>query len=163
VAIGRSVAGTFNTAKGEDAIRAADTPPARPALDRRRERLLASALAAPEGTPKRLLLPPRATDDSSRHRIPRWFSEASDNNRLVKEGRRVEIGSPRVRLKTPWIKPRNGILRCHARTDGSFREAAGLGWLITEDSKGEGSAIAEGARNLGGQQTAFDAEVTAIE
>jgi hypothetical protein len=27
VAIGRSVAGTFSTTKGEDAIRAADTPP----------------------------------------------------------------------------------------------------------------------------------------
>ena len=45
--IGRTVAGTFSTAKGEDAIHAADIPPTRPALDRRRERLLASALAAP--------------------------------------------------------------------------------------------------------------------
>jgi hypothetical protein len=35
VAIGRSVAGTFGMAKGEDAMRAADTPPTRPALDRR--------------------------------------------------------------------------------------------------------------------------------
>jgi hypothetical protein len=82
-AIGRSVAGTFGTAKGEDAVRAADTPPARPALDQRRKRLLASALSAPEGTPKRLLLPPRATDDSSRHCMPKWFAEASDNNRLI--------------------------------------------------------------------------------
>jgi hypothetical protein len=36
VAIGREVAGTFSTAKGEDAIRAGDVPPTRPALDRRR-------------------------------------------------------------------------------------------------------------------------------
>jgi hypothetical protein len=57
VAIGRAVAGTFSSTKGEDAIRAADIPPTRPALNRRRERLLAAALAAPEGTPKRLLLP----------------------------------------------------------------------------------------------------------
>jgi hypothetical protein len=39
-AIGRSVSGSFSTTKGEDAVRAVDTPPAKPALDRRRERLL---------------------------------------------------------------------------------------------------------------------------
>jgi len=48
--LGRTVAGTFSAAKGEDAIRAADIPPPKPTLDRRRERLLASALVAP-GTP----------------------------------------------------------------------------------------------------------------
>jgi ribonuclease HI len=162
-AIARSVAGTFSTTKGEDAIRAADTPPTKPALDQRRERLLASALTAPEGTPKRLLLPPKATDDSSRHCIPRWFAEASDNNQLVKEGRQTEISSPRVRLEAPWSEPGEGRKICHAWTDGCFREAAGMGWLITKDGKGEGPVISEGARNLGGQQTAFDAEVAAIE
>jgi hypothetical protein len=50
--IARAVAGTFSSTKGEDAIRAADIPPARPALDRRRERLLAAIVAAPKGTPK---------------------------------------------------------------------------------------------------------------
>jgi hypothetical protein len=167
MAIGRGVAGTFSTAKGEDAIRAANVPPTGPALDHRRERLLAAALAAPDGTPKKLLLPPRATDDSSRRRIPRWFAEASDHNRLVKEGRQVEISRPRVRLKTPWSKPSARTrgqpeAACHAWTDGSFREAAGLGWVITQDDKGEGQDVAQGARNLGGHQTAFDAEVTAI-
>jgi hypothetical protein len=49
--IGRTVAGTFSTAKGDDAIRAADTPPTGRTLDRRRERLLASALAAPQTHP----------------------------------------------------------------------------------------------------------------
>ena len=48
-ALGRAVAGTFNKAKGEDAIRTADIPPTEPALDRRRERLLTAVLAAPEG------------------------------------------------------------------------------------------------------------------
>jgi ribonuclease HI len=169
VAIGRAVAGTFASTKGEDAIRAADTPPAKPALNRRRERLMAAALAAPEGTTKRLLLPPRATDDSSRHRIPRWYCEASDHNRLVKEGRKVEISTPRVRPKTPWSN--NGAISggqeqpgvsCHAWTDGSYREAAGLGWVVTKDDKGEGPAIGQGARNLEGQQAAFDAEPVAI-
>jgi len=47
------------------------------------ELLIASyiALAAPTGTPKRALLPP--CDDSSRHRVPPWFREAS--NKFVKE------------------------------------------------------------------------------
>jgi ribonuclease HI len=156
-----------DAAKGEDAVRAADIPPARPALDRRRERLLASALSAPEGTPKRLLLPPRATDDSSRHRIPRWFAEASDNNRLIKEGRQVEISTPRVRLKTPWSKPRaqRRTARPHLpRLDGWILPRGSRTWLGNhEGHKGEGPNISQGARNLGGQQTAFDAEVTAIE
>jgi ribonuclease HI len=132
--------------QGEDAIRAADIPPTRPALDRRREILLAAALAAPEGTPRRLLLP-RATDDSSRHRIPRWFSEASAHNQLVKEGRAVE----------------NGRAVCHAWTDGSFQEAAGFGWIVTDDDRGERPPIAEGSRNIGSQQTAFDVELAVIE
>jgi ribonuclease HI len=45
--------------------------------------------------------------------------------------------------------------------DGSYREAAGLGWVITE--LGESTPIAQGTRNLGGQQTTFDAEVAVIE
>ena len=39
-ALGRAVAGTFSTARGEDTIRAAGIPPTQSALDRRRERLL---------------------------------------------------------------------------------------------------------------------------
>jgi hypothetical protein len=69
-------------------------------------------------------------------------------------------GCRAISATSSWSKPREV---CHAWTDGSFREAAGVGWLITKDSKGEGPVIAEGARNLGGQQTAFDAEVAAIE
>jgi ribonuclease HI len=126
---------------------------------------LAAALSAPEGTPKRLLLRPRATDDSSRHRIPRWYSEAtgSGGNRLIKEGRAVETSAPRARLKTPWTQPRSGRKLCHAWTDGSFKEAAGFGWIVTRDDKGGGPSVAEGLRNIGSQQTAFDAELAAIE
>jgi len=60
----------FSTAKGDDAVRAVDIPPTCPMLDRRRERLLAAVLAAPEGTPKKALLPAPPKDDSSRRRIP---------------------------------------------------------------------------------------------
>jgi hypothetical protein len=63
-------------------------------LDRRRERLLVSAMAAPAGTPKKALLPTHPEDGSSHHRIPRWFSEASDNGRLIGEGENIEKTSP---------------------------------------------------------------------
>jgi ribonuclease HI len=52
---------------------------------------------------------------------------------------------------------------CHAWTDGSFRRSAGLGWLITSYDKGAGTAVTQGARTFGDKQTAFDAEVAAIE
>jgi hypothetical protein len=50
--IGRMVSGTFSSTKRGYAIRAADTPPTGPTLDRRSERLLASALPAPLDKPK---------------------------------------------------------------------------------------------------------------
>jgi len=52
VAIGRAVAGTFSS-RARTPYEQQTSLPTRPALDRRRERLLASALAAPAGTPKR--------------------------------------------------------------------------------------------------------------
>jgi hypothetical protein len=73
VAIARTVAGTFRSTMGEDAIRAADTPPTKPAMDRRSERLLRAAMAAPTHSPNRLLLASHPEDDSSRHRISKWF------------------------------------------------------------------------------------------
>jgi hypothetical protein len=117
--IGRTVAGMFSTAKGEDTIRAADTPPTRLTLDRRRERLLASALAAPLDAPKRALLPPRAEDDSSRRRISPWYRGASGNRRLVKEGQQLERVRPLPRGRTPWVPP--GItFGSHTRVDGQI-------------------------------------------
>jgi hypothetical protein len=53
---------------------------AKPALNRRRERLLIAAMAAPTHSSKKLLLPSDPEDDSSRHRISRWFSSASLSN-----------------------------------------------------------------------------------
>jgi ribonuclease HI len=95
----------------------------------------------------------------------RWVSEASggSKNRLIKEGRTVEISTPRARLRTPWTQPRTGRKSCHAWTDGSFQEAAGSGWIITGDDKGGSPTVAEGLRNIGSQQTTFDAELAAIE
>jgi hypothetical protein len=161
VAIARTVAGTFSSTMGEDAIRAADIPPTRPALDRRRERLLVSAMAAPTHSPKRRLLPPSPEDDSSRHRKSKWFSAAA--NRWIKEGQPVERSTPRYRRATPWATPENPNPTCHAWTDGSFRKSAGLGWLVTEDDMGKGTIIAQGFKTLGDKQTAFDAELTAVQ
>ena len=140
VRIARTVAGTFSSAKGDDAVRAADTPPTKPALDRRRARLLASALSAPKGTPKEALLPLPASDDSSRRRVSIWHREASKD--LLMEGQEVEKSSPRVRDKTPWSPPPEGSRPLHAWTDGSFRVSAGLGWVVTADEDGAGDIIA---------------------
>jgi hypothetical protein len=35
--------------------------------------------------------------------------------------------------------------------------------MVSEDDKGEGPPITQGSRNIGSQQTAFDAELAAIE
>jgi hypothetical protein len=51
-AVARAVAGIFSTTAGSDAIRAADTPPTRAALDRRRDWLLTAVTVAPLGTPR---------------------------------------------------------------------------------------------------------------
>jgi hypothetical protein len=112
--IGRTVAKTFSSTKGVDAIRAADTLPTGPTLDRRRERLLASALAAPVDAPKRALLPPRAEDDSSRRRISPWFRGASGNGQLVKEGQTLERIRPLLRDRTPWAPPLSPSEALHA-------------------------------------------------
>jgi hypothetical protein len=130
VAIGRTVAGTFGAAKGEDAIRVADTPQAEPMLNRRRERLLISVMAALVGTPKKALLPTHPEDDSGRHRISEWFTEASDNGRLVREGEDIEKTPAFPRRSTPWITRSPDIQNidvCRAWTGGSFRKSAGLG------------------------------------
>jgi ribonuclease HI len=161
VAIARTVAGTFGTTKGEDAIRAGDIPPTKPALDRRREKFLIATMAAPSHSPRRRLLPTSPEDDSSRHRISKWFRAAAD--RLIKEGQPVERSTPCYRRATPWATPVNPTLTYHAWTDGSFRKSAGLGWIITEDDMGRGPVIAQGSKTLGDKQTAFDAELTAVE
>jgi ribonuclease HI len=135
-------------------------------LNRRRERLLISVMTAPVGTPKKALLPTHPEDDSGRHRIPKWFTEASDRGHLVKEGENVEKTFPLPRSPTLWTARSPNIPdidACHAWTDGSFRKSAGLGWIITGDNIGAGPTIAQGAKTLGTRQTAFDAEIAAIK
>ena len=112
-----------------------------------------------------ILTPAHPEDDSSRHRISKWFAAATDNGRLVREGQQVEPSSPTPRLRTLWVGRQNPAptVTCHAWTDGSLRRSAGFGWLITADDKGAGPAIAQGSRSLGNRQVAFDAEVAAIE
>jgi ribonuclease HI len=74
-----------------------------------------------------------------------------------------ERSTPCFRRATPWATPVNPTPTYHAWTDGSFRKSAGLGWIITEDDMGKGPAIAQGSKTLGDKQTAFDAELTAVE
>jgi hypothetical protein len=83
-------------------------------LDRRRERLLASVLTAPRGTPKRAFLPPSAEDDSSRRRLPPWLQGASVKGRLIKEGQQMEQIRPLTRDHTPWAPPALPLHAVHA-------------------------------------------------
>jgi hypothetical protein len=51
----------------------------------------------------------------------------------------------------------------HARTDGSSRRSAGLGWVTTGDDDGAGDVLALGSEPPSTRQTAFDAQVAAIQ
>ena len=82
--------------------------------------------------------------------------------RLHKEGQECEITAPRSCQPTRWVNQSNPEETRHGWTDDSYRQSAGLGWLITSDDQGTGLAIAQGAKSLGTRQTAFDAEVVAI-
>jgi hypothetical protein len=137
-------------------------------LNRRRERLLIPATTAQAGTPKKALLATHSEDDSSRHRISKWFSDASGTGRerLVSEGENVEKTFPLPRRPTIWTARSPDIPdidACHAWTDGSFRKSAGLAWVITGDDIGAGPTIAQGAKTLGTRQTAFDADIATTE
>jgi len=160
--LGRTVAGTFSTAKGGGAVRAADIPPTKPTLDRRRDRLFASALAALRYSPKQALIPPPATDDCSRKRLSPCYKGASRHGSLLKEGQAVGEASPRPRNRTPWTSPIADSVTAHAWVGGSFRKSSGIGWIVTTDHDGKGDAIAQRSESLGTRQTAFDAEVAAI-
>jgi ribonuclease HI len=70
---------------------------------------------------------------------------------------------PLPRHRTPWASPIAPEDAIHAWTDGSYRKSAGVGWVITKDAEGTGEALASDSKSLGPIQTAFDAEVTAIE
>jgi ribonuclease HI len=100
--------------------------------------------------------------------ISKWFSEACGTRSewLAREGENIEKTSPLPRRPTLWAARSPDIPdidTCHAWMDGSFRKSAGLGWVITGDDVGAGLTIAQGARTLGTRQTAFDAEIAAIE
>jgi ribonuclease HI len=75
----------------------------------------------------------------------------------------MERIQPLPRNRTPWASPAMPQDAVHAWTDGSFRKSAGVGWIITKDPEGKGDALAQDSKSLGPMQTAFDAEVTAIE
>jgi ribonuclease HI len=70
---------------------------------------------------------------------------------------------PLPRHRTPWAAPITPEDAIHAWIDRSFRKSAGVGWVITKDAEGKGEALASDSKSLGPIQTAFDAEVTAIE
>jgi ribonuclease HI len=105
-----------------------------------------------------------ANEDSGRRTVSGLFDEASSQGRLVKDGRTVEQCRPQRRQSLTWLPlpaPVEGT--CYAWTDGSYRNSAGAGWLISADPEGASPALASGSKVLGAHQTSFDAEITAIE
>jgi len=124
---------------------------------------LIATLVTLDDAPKRTFFPSPAEDDSGRHRISRWFQSATTHGKLLREGQNIERSIPELRQRTPWSDPLTAGGVCHAWTDGSLRQSAGFGWLITLDDTGTGTAVAHGTKTLGNKQTALDAEVGAIE
>jgi ribonuclease HI len=51
----------------------------------------------------------------------------------------------------------------HAWMDGSFRNSAGMGWIVTKDASGEDEALAQESKSRRPIQTSYDTEVSAIE
>jgi len=77
------------------------------------------------------------------------------------EGRDYQTRQP---FLSPWIPiPETSERTIHARADGSFQESAGAGWLVTRDAEGRGPALTQAMKVIGTEQTAFGAEVVAIE
>ena len=124
-------------------------------LDRRRELLLAAILASPKDAPKRALLPPSAEDDSSRHRV---FAPPLGMDTLREKDNRRSWSSP-ARV----IVHHGKTLSCFLPRLNTLGRSAGLGWVVTPDVQGNGDAISQGSKSLGGKQVAFDVEVAAIK
>jgi hypothetical protein len=93
-----------------------------------------------------------------------WLRRSSEG--LWSRGQKIEHTTPLPILYTPWIDRSSSGAETdtghevHLYTDGSYRETAGYGWTL-RDSKGY--EINCGSGSLGKNQTAYDAEVAAIE
>jgi ribonuclease HI len=93
-----------------------------------------------------------------------WLRRSSEG--LWSRGQKVEHTTPVPILYTPWIDRSSGGAETdtghevHLYTDGSYRETAGYGWTLRDST---GYEINCGSGSLGKNQTAYDAEVAAIE
>ena len=111
-------------------MRAADTPPTGPVLDRRRD-----GYSRPSWLHRRTRQSgPYSRRPRRSHRVSKWFRAASGNGHLVREGQPTELVLPRPRNRTQWEDSLlESTASCHAWTDGSLRRSARLGWVVTPD------------------------------
>ena len=138
-AIRRAVNSAFSTTGGKNVMRAADIPPTRPALDRRRGRFLTPNLTPPVDIPRRALPhhTQRATpaDAASPDGLLRLHEIGVTEEGEAVSRRKERSAKLRCRARTLTTMGRsiNPEETCHAWTDGPCRQSAGLGWLITSD------------------------------
>jgi ribonuclease HI len=162
--IGQDVAGTLRSTKTDDAIREAGTPPTRAALDRRTDRHFIRLVSNSVQHPCQSYIEGWDQLDDEPDTMDSWLRRSSEG--LWSRGQKVEHTTPLPILYTPWIDRSSGGAETdtghevHLYTDGSYRETAGYGWTL-HDSKGY--EINCGSGSLGKNQTAYDAEVAAIE
>jgi hypothetical protein len=115
-------------------------------------------------SPQRRVIPHPPPTTLPARGSPPGVQGTSNEGKFVKDERKIEITKPRQRLLSSSISiPETPKYTIHAWTDGSFRESAGAGWLVTRDADGRVPALVRGMKVLGTEQTPFDAEVTAVE
>jgi ribonuclease HI len=162
--IGQDVAGTLRSTKKDDAIREAGTPPTRAALDRRTDRHFIRLVSNSVQHPCQSYIEGWDQLDDEPDTMDSWLRRSSEG--WWSRGQKIEHTTPVPILYTPWIDRSSGGAETdtghevHLYTDGSYRETAGYGWTL-RDSKGY--EVNCGSGSLGKNQTAYDAEVAAIE
>jgi ribonuclease HI len=160
--IGKDVSGTFESTMAVDAIREAETPPTRAALDRRTERQFIRMITNSSEHPCKNYID-ECDQDPEFGSPGRWLTRSSDG--LWVRGQHVEQTTPLALGFTDWLDEDESSVHndkdsLHLYTDGSLRTCAALGWTLRDVSNQE---IYSGSGSLGPVCTAFDMEVAVIE
>jgi hypothetical protein len=158
------VAGTLCSTKNGDAIRDAGTPPTRAGLDRRTDRHFIKLVSNSVHRPCQSFSEGWDRLDDEPDTMDSWLRRSSEG--LWSRGQRVDHRTPLPILYTPWIdrlsigSESDTHYEMHLYTDGSYRETPGYGWTLRDPRRYE---IDCGSGSRGKAQTAYDAEVAAIE
>jgi ribonuclease HI len=163
--IARDVGGTFRSAKQQDAIREAATPPTRAALDRRTQRHFIRMVTNSIHHPCRDYIEGWDQLDNDAMEMDNWLGRVSEG--LGNRGDKVERTAPLPLIFAPWIEnppatsdPNKALKIVHLYTDGLYMQTSGYGWTLEDEA---GHELQHGDGSLGKFQTAYDGGVAAIE